>query len=60
MTVSWSNLTCVAAGTSRFVVGSRMLNAVQVQSSLLSSHAASATIRPARFVRMRTIVVAIT
>ena len=35
-----------------------MLNAVQ--SSLLSSHAARATIRPARFVRMRTIVVAIT
>ena len=33
-----------------------MLNAVQ--SSLLNSHAARATIRPARFVRMRTIVVA--
>ena len=31
-----------------------------LQSSLLSSHAARATIRPARFVRMRTIVVAIT
>ena len=62
MTVSWSNLTCVAARDIE-VRGRKPYSYAECSaklSSLLSSHAARATIKPARYVRMRTIVVAIT